>query len=192
MFGKNKSTSNSLIFEIHPENSRGIFLKLFLILFVFISCKNAEKETTGNPAKTEFQEITNENYELSKPPENIKKVLILFGGFPEKPEDIKREFKILEMAREKNIAVLFMNYNQKLWLEENEKHQLAELLQKIFIENKLPTNDTYIGGFSSGGNVALLIASFLTEKKGYRANGDRHPHSWSIVDKKELIKWMLE
>lgn len=30
-----------------------------------------------------------------------------------------------------------------------------------------------------------------TKNKGYRANGDRHPHSWSIVDVKDLIDWML-
>ena len=30
-----------------------------------------------------------------------------------------------------------------------------------------------------------------TETKGYRANGDRHPHSWSIVDKDDLINWIL-
>lgn len=304
------------------------FLGIISILLVLPFCKNATKEKTTNPEKVEFQEITNENYELSKPTKNLKRVLILFGGFPEKPENIKREFTIQELALEKNIAVLYMNYNQKLWLEETEKQKLAELLQKIFAENKLPTNDTYVGGFSSGGNVALLMGSFLvenkdfklapkgvfivdspidlvalykssekniarnfsevsvrestwmietlgkpfgnpsdgiskyqqyavytsstetidnikglkntkirlytepdtlwwkenrkadydqmnacyikklaaslqnagfsqveyiaTENKGYRANGDRHPHSWSIVDKKELIKWMME
>ena len=31
-----------------------------------------------------------------------------------------------------------------------------------------------------------------TTNKGYRANGERHPHSWAIVDKKNLINWMLE
>lgn len=31
-----------------------------------------------------------------------------------------------------------------------------------------------------------------TEGKGYRANGDRHPHSWSIVDVDGLIEWMME
>ncbi|MEM6517554.1 MAG: serine hydrolase domain-containing protein [Bacteroidota bacterium] len=31
-----------------------------------------------------------------------------------------------------------------------------------------------------------------TENKGYRANGDRHPHSWSIVDKRNLIEWIKE
>ena len=28
--------------------------------------------------------------------------------------------------------------------------------------------------------------------KGYRANGQRHPHSWSIVDVEDLIDWMLD
>lgn len=31
-----------------------------------------------------------------------------------------------------------------------------------------------------------------TQNKGYRANGERHPHSWSIVDKTELFKWILQ
>jgi len=29
-----------------------------------------------------------------------------------------------------------------------------------------------------------------TEYKGFRSNGERHPHSWSIVDIKGLIKWI--
>ena len=31
-----------------------------------------------------------------------------------------------------------------------------------------------------------------TKNKGYRSNGERHPHSWSIVDMYELIEWILE
>jgi pimeloyl-ACP methyl ester carboxylesterase len=31
-----------------------------------------------------------------------------------------------------------------------------------------------------------------TSGKGYRANGDRHPHSWSIVDPSVLIEWILD
>jgi len=31
-----------------------------------------------------------------------------------------------------------------------------------------------------------------TSGKGYRANGERNPHSWSIVDPKGLITWMLK
>ncbi|MFD0796885.1 serine hydrolase domain-containing protein [Maribacter chungangensis] len=29
-----------------------------------------------------------------------------------------------------------------------------------------------------------------TKNKGYRSNGERHPHSWSIVDANELMKWI--
>lgn len=39
------------------------------------------------------------------------------------------------------------------------------------------------------GNInAELI---LTENKGYRPDGSRHPHSWSIVDNGELVEWLL-
>ena len=131
-----------------------------------------------NSVKTEFQEIKNDNYELSKPTENIRKVLVLFGGYLEQSEDIKREFKILENAKKNDIAIIYMNYNQKLWLEENEKQKLAGQLQNIFIENKLPTTDTYVGGFSSGGNMALLISSFLTENKRFNLE----PKGVFIVD----------
>ncbi|MEM6318456.1 MAG: hypothetical protein AAF960_12360 [Bacteroidota bacterium] len=30
-----------------------------------------------------------------------------------------------------------------------------------------------------------------TNNKGYRPNGQRHPHSWSIVDVDHLLKWIL-
>ena len=31
-----------------------------------------------------------------------------------------------------------------------------------------------------------------TKNKGYRADGTRHPHSWAIVDKENLLNWVLE
>ena len=31
-----------------------------------------------------------------------------------------------------------------------------------------------------------------TENKGYRHNGDRPPHSWSIIDKNGLMEWITE
>lgn len=37
-------------------------------------------------------------------------------------------------------------------------------------------------------NAALI----LTKNKGYRPDGRRHPHSWSIVDNGELVEWLLE
>lgn len=40
-----------------------------------------------------------------------------------------------------------------------------------------------------GNKAAELIT---TENKGYRPNGDRHPHSWSIVNEQELIAWFIK
>ncbi|PQJ80106.1 steryl acetyl hydrolase [Polaribacter porphyrae] len=41
---------------------------------------------------------------------------------------------------------------------------------------------------SKGWKKATLIQ---TKNRGFRANGERNPHSWSIVNVDELIKWML-
>lgn len=40
-----------------------------------------------------------------------------------------------------------------------------------------------------GNTKAELIE---THNKGYRQDGTRHPHSWSILDEKELIEWCLK
>jgi hypothetical protein len=39
-----------------------------------------------------------------------------------------------------------------------------------------------------GNQHAELI---LTMDKGFLPDGSRHPHSWSIVDNKELIAWFM-
>lgn len=39
-----------------------------------------------------------------------------------------------------------------------------------------------------GNSQAQLIT---TQNKGYHPDGNRHPHSWSIVDEKEMIDWFL-
>jgi hypothetical protein len=40
-----------------------------------------------------------------------------------------------------------------------------------------------------GSKKAELIT---TANKGFREDGSRHPHSWSIVDEKELIEWFVQ
>ncbi|MCA0959705.1 hypothetical protein LCL86_11660 [Muricauda ruestringensis] len=141
---------------------------LILIFVVVVSCKQKKegKEQIATE-KTKFTEIIKEDYELYKPNKEINGVLILFGGYPENADDIKREFQILDIARENSIAVLLSNFNQKLWLEESEKRQLAKKLQNIIIENQLPTENIFIGGFSSGGVVSLLISNFIVGMKQF-------------------------
>jgi hypothetical protein len=135
-----------------------------LALTALLSCNPSNTEQNLNSVKTESLEVKQDAYELSKPAKDINAVLVLFGGYPEKAEDIKREFNILEAAKDKGLAIVFMNYNQKLWLEDVEKQELAEQLEIIFSDNQLPRTNSYIGGFSSGGNVALSISQFLSEQ----------------------------
>lgn len=138
---------------------------LILIFIGLVSCKQKKEHTTSETLA--FTEIIKEDYELYKPNKEVKAVLILFGGYPEVAKDIKREFKILDIARKNNIAVLLSNFNQKLWLEENEKHELTKSLQDIIVANQLPTDNIFIGGFSSGGVVSLLISNFIVGMKQF-------------------------
>ncbi len=139
-----------------------------LILIGLTSCTDNKSQVNQNNAvKPEFSEVIKEDYELYKPTKPVKAVLILFGGYPEVAEDVKREFNILEIAKENDVAVILSNYNQKLWLEEDEKHQLARRLQEIVETNQLPTDNIYIGGFSSGGNVSLLVSNYIVGMKQF-------------------------
>lgn len=41
---------------------------------------------------------------------------------------------------------------------------------------------------TKGNKKAQLI---VTHKKGYRPDGTRHPHSWSIMDSKACLDWIV-
>ncbi|WP_343329807.1 hypothetical protein [Polaribacter staleyi] len=155
-------------------------LLILFLLTIFISCKSEKK----NPVHKEIQKeaktetIVTELFEIIKPKENSKAVLILFGGFGEKPVDIKREFQIVDIAIKNQISLVLMNYSDKLWLEENDKKNLATLLQNTLKNHNLSTNDIYIGGFSSGGIVSLLISDYITGLKEFHIQ----PKGVFIVD----------
>jgi len=303
----------------------------FSVLAVFIilitSCKNSSKEQlSGLLASTKIETVKNKDYELFKVV-NSKGTLVLFPGYGHVSEDTKNEFNVIDLATKNSFSVLYMSFNQHVFLRDDEKSVLANEMVAIFETNQLPYENIYIGGFSSGGNVSLLLSDYLiktkskiqpkgvfigdspvdllkiynvsekniannfseesveeskwiigdfntklgnpkegiqkyeqfspytfqsgniqnlsalkntkirlytepdiawwkenrdnsyeemnaysiaklseemkkqgfsnveliqTKNKGYRANGDRHPHSWSIIDKENLIKWMLK
>lgn len=140
---------------------------LFTVLFlsILISCKSEKKTIDKKEIKTKV--FATEKYELIKSTKDSKAVLILFGGFGEKPADIKREFKIEEIAKKNNISLLLMNYSNKLWLEESEKSDLAALLQTTLEKHNLHKKDIFIGGFSSGGVVSLHISNYIIGLKEF-------------------------
>ena len=134
---------------------------IFSILFVSGACststdeKQEEQKTSLEPTT-----IISENYELVMPQEQ-EGFLILFPCFPCNAENTRAEFNIIDIATANNITVLLMNFNQHLWLSDAEKKDLEKTIMHAVKENNINSNNTYMGGFSSGGNVALLLSDFL-------------------------------
>ncbi|MEO0338545.1 MAG: hypothetical protein AAF242_04955, partial [Bacteroidota bacterium] len=133
-----------------------LLLPTMLCLSVLYSC-----QSSVNEAQDKAQLISTEDYEIILPKEKLKGLLILFGGFPETPTDIRREFQIEAPSLAKGIGLLYMRFNQRLWLEQEEKEQLAQVLEEAFQSHDIRTAKIYLGGFSSGGNIALLLTNHL-------------------------------
>ena len=127
-----------------------------LMLFMISSCFSSDKES--NPKTIAI------DYELVKA-ENQKALLILFPCFPCDAENTKNEFKIIDVALKNNISVLMMNFNQHLYLKEEEKKKLANQLNSILEKENLKPDSVFIGGFSSGGNVSFLLSNYLVITK---------------------------
>jgi hypothetical protein len=144
------------------------YITIIFFITILISCKSEKKIAIINETETKTKVTITDDFELIKYNKESKAILILFGGFGEKPADIKREFKIVEIAKKNKISLLLMNYSNKLWLEEAEKRDLATLLQEIIEKHNLKTQDVYIGGFSSGGVVSVHISNYLLGNKEFK------------------------
>lgn len=128
----------------------------FCVLFLLImGCKQNVDE-----AKV----IKELDYELTIAP-NQKALLILFPCFPCDIEHTKDEAKFLNQIEKDGISTLILNFNQKLYLTDQEKIDLIEILNQILTQNKIKNDNVFIGGFSSGGNIALLIGNELIKKQ---------------------------
>lgn len=99
-------------------------------------------------------------YELNIAPQQ-KAVLILFPCFSCNIENTKYEAKFLENLENEGITTLLLNYNRKLYLSESEKKEYSKELNLIFERNKIAKENIFIGGFSSGGNLAVLLSNHL-------------------------------
>jgi hypothetical protein len=152
---------------------------LFFLALLLSSCQsNSSSHTKTNNKSFNSSHIITEQYELILPDNKIEAVLILFGGFPESIADIKREFDIQALAKTYNIAVLYSNINQRLWLEEEEKRSIASDLKRAILTHALPTDKLAIGGFSSGGNVSMLLSNFLIDNNEFNIQ----PNAVFLID----------
>lgn len=148
--------------SIHPmliRTTRG-----FMVMVLLCACRNTVTHLNEAQIAPESLHITTDDYELFKPAEQ-KELLILFPCYPCDAENTRTEFNITELAMDNHIAVLLMNFNQRLWLSDLEKTELTDMLTLAVQEHELVASNTFIGGFSSGGNVSLLLSDHLKESK---------------------------
>ena len=132
--------------------------KIFFVLIVvsiLFSCKSSIPEVNH---------VIDKEFEIYKVV-NSKATLVLFPCFPCNIENTKNEFPIIEEANKKGVSVILMNYNFKLYLKDSELQNLSKHFNSIFENNKLSTDNVYIGGFSGGGNVTLLLSNYLIKER---------------------------
>ncbi|ASW76107.1 hypothetical protein CJF12_18740 [Chryseobacterium piperi] len=112
----------------------------------------------------EIKTIKGNHFELKITPQQ-KAVLVLFPCYPCDIENTKTEAKFLKDIEKEGISTLLLDYNQQLYLTEVEKKEYAQTLNSIFNENNIKKENIFIGGFSSGGNVAILLSSYLIKTR---------------------------
>ncbi|MEO1435135.1 MAG: alpha/beta hydrolase [Bacteroidota bacterium] len=65
--------------------------------------------------------------------------------------------------------------------------RITERGQPARYQNYIPNAELINRLILAGHSDALLVQSYQT---GYRANGDRHPHSWSVIDEQVCVEWI--
>ncbi len=140
--------------------------KLFFLIAIIASCfiLSCSQSNSTNQKSTvttlKNKTFITDNYELVLP-SNQKHLLVLFPCFPCNAERTKTEFDIIAKATKQGIAILMMNFSKHLWVSDNEKRELENILFQVTKKYNLNTKNTFIGGFSSGGNVAILLTNHL-------------------------------
>jgi alpha/beta hydrolase fold len=138
------------------NNSKLNRYALFILATIlFFSCETQSQEMIL---------IKGTNYELVKS-KNQKAVLILFPCYPCAIEDTKREAFFLRDLEKEGITILLLDLNRKLYLTDEEQQNYAKILNNALDSNKIDKQNVFIGGFSSGGNIAILLSNYLLKTK---------------------------
>lgn len=149
--------------QLHVKKNRTIEnLLIIIISLLLINCKS--------------QTIEENDYIINKA-KNEKALLILFPCFPCDKTNTKTEAKFLDKIENEGITTILLDYNQKLYLDEFEKEDLAKSLNSILNENEISKKNVFIGGFSSGGNITIILSNYLIEK-----DNELQPKGIFIVD----------
>jgi hypothetical protein len=122
---------------------------------VLSSCGSATTTKDQRP-----RAIHTSAYDLIIPAEQ-KALLILFPCFPCDAADTRSESPIADTVVASGIAVLMMNFNQHILMSEAEKREVLDTIAAAVKAHGVDATNTFIGGFSSGGNMSVLLAKEL-------------------------------
>lgn len=135
---------------------------ILLLVMAFACTVKRETESSIETSKPEF--VIAPNFRLIKA-HNQRGLLILFPCFPCDSEHTLSEFNIEDVSTNSGFSVLAMNFNQRLFLSLDEKQDLEKQLTEVIREHNLHETNIFVGGFSSGGNVSLLLCDYLSKSK---------------------------
>lgn len=137
------------------------------------------------------EDFTNpRNTNKSEPEYGIRELEELIGGSPEKFHAGYVNYSVFSTAEKdggnakflKNIPIRIYNDVDVNWWIANRG---TDLYGMNALDQSAMIN--YLNGI--GNSKAEFINAL---GKGYRLEGNRHPHSWSIVDAENCVKWVLD
>ncbi|WP_440881164.1 hypothetical protein [Tenacibaculum sp. C7A-26P2] len=154
-------------------NPKGIFVvdSPVDLIQLYKNCKQ-EVEKNNSILVNESTFVLNYlNQKIGKPKENLEEYKI-FSPYLDSLKYIENvKFKETELVFYTEPALEFNRTIYKRGFEETNSFQLKNL-HKELKENGFKTS--YIE----------------TKNKGYRKNGKRNPHSWSIINEREILEWI--
>lgn len=96
-------------------------------------------------------------------PDRPQALLVLFPCYSCDTSDTRTESRIVEEAGSRGVAVLLMGINRRIFLSEAELQALVRSIHTAIDDHDLRKAPVFFGGFSSGGNVSVLLAKHLAQ-----------------------------
>ncbi len=120
----------------------------------------------------------------------VKSCNKIYGGAPEQyPEQYIRHSMYSRLEKDGGNAKYLMRVPVRLYCDPDILWQLKERNRDYYDMNAADLS-AMVNFLNLNGNQAAELIPALG--KGYRLDGTRHPHSWSIVDPSDCIDWILK
>ncbi|SHM83677.1 hypothetical protein [Polaribacter sp. KT 15] len=154
-------------------NPKGIFVvdSPVDLIQLYKNCKKKIKKNNSILVNESKFLLNYLNQKIGKPKENLENYKV-FSPYLDSLKYIENvKFKKTELVFNTEPALEFNRTIYNRSFEETNSFQLKNLHREL-----------KINGFKT---------SYIeTKNKGYRKNGERNPHSWSIINESEIIEWI--